>query len=231
MGRENPSSSGVVLPLKHSPNPCGRGGARVCPGRKPKGVRGLLDEASQLPDFKGEGEMRLKLWPFVFLLILEGCSEPSSQTSQIDFGPDLGPIDESVFTGYKGHDLQDYDAAPNDIAKSRIFERWKKDVCIAVKTPNIFDWTGRVSAITAKGLLSGPGIVIDIGDGVSVEANLPQGPLLELAATLSIGQDIKFSGTFNPGKEGCPVDLIGPPWGDDRIRKPDFDVTLKSIST
>ena len=40
---------------KHSPNPCGRGGTRACPGGNPKGVCGSPCEAFQLPDHGSEG--------------------------------------------------------------------------------------------------------------------------------------------------------------------------------
>ena len=62
-----------MSPSKGTSHPCGRGGARVCPGRKPKGVRGFPCEAFELPDHQG-GEslaMRRTITPLsaVFLVV------------------------------------------------------------------------------------------------------------------------------------------------------------------
>lgn len=54
LGRENPSASGSECGRDALLDPCGRGGGSVCPGREPKDCRGLLAEASQLPDHQGE---------------------------------------------------------------------------------------------------------------------------------------------------------------------------------
>jgi hypothetical protein len=40
----------ALVRRRSTPRPCGRGGMRVCSGRKPKGACGSPNEASQLPD-------------------------------------------------------------------------------------------------------------------------------------------------------------------------------------
>ena len=49
LGRENRSQSGASAAVNALSDHC-RGGVRVCPERNLKGWRGLLCEASQLPD-------------------------------------------------------------------------------------------------------------------------------------------------------------------------------------
>jgi hypothetical protein len=45
LGRSNPLRGGLSAAAKGTPRPCGRGGLRACPGRKPKGASGLPRKA------------------------------------------------------------------------------------------------------------------------------------------------------------------------------------------
>jgi len=61
-----------VPPSKHS-STYGRGGIRVCSGRKPKAVCGSPLEAFQLPGHQGDGEMRSKYAFIAIVTLLSGC--------------------------------------------------------------------------------------------------------------------------------------------------------------
>ena len=49
LGVRTPTHGGRYRPSTMTSQPCGRGGAVACPGRKPKGRRGRPSTASQLP--------------------------------------------------------------------------------------------------------------------------------------------------------------------------------------
>lgn len=79
-------------------------------------------------------------------------------------------------------------------------------------------------------MLGGPGLIVDLGNGISLEATVDEAsPVYKSISSMAEGAPATFTGSFVAGDDGCPVDLIGWPWGDSRIKKPEFDVRFESI--
>lgn len=132
------------------------------------------------------------------LVLLVGCVSACDRVPT-PAPPKLGmPADEAAFIAAKDQAEASYDQAPNDIAKSQIAALWEKDVCRAIASPHISNWSGTVS-----GIVSAPdGIIVALADGVRVEADVPAGPLLVRVASLREGQAVVFTGSFKAGEDG-----------------------------
>jgi hypothetical protein len=157
-------------------------------------------------------------------LSLASCDD--SNSGNANNAPDQ-PADEAAFIAAKTQIASDYDQAPNDIVKGQIYDRWRNGgSCAALKSPKFADWTG-----TVKSILSDGGFIVEMGDGVSVEADVDQSsPVFKVISGLREGDSVKISGAFVSDDSKCAAQVIAPPWGDSAVKSPDFKVTFSEVA-
>jgi hypothetical protein len=172
--------------------------------------------------------MRRTLFVVGASLLLASCGNQDSGTAADSSAPPAQPAlpsDQQAFLSAKASAESDLDAAPNDIVKSQVKDQWEKSICSVLKTPNFAKWLGHIKSIGSEG-----GLIVEIGNGMEVEEFVPKpSPVFDQITALSVGTAVSISGSFKPGDDNCAVDLIGVPWGDSRLKSPDFNVHFTDV--
>jgi hypothetical protein len=106
-------------------------------------------------------------------------------------------------------------AGNNDMAKGAARPARAKEICTAVRPGRVSGWIGTVETLSSnndgKGVLSvrvGPDVHVktwnnslsDIGDNTLIE---PGSPIFQQATALTVGQTVRFSGTFLRSDADC----------------------------
>ncbi len=113
------------------------------------------------------------------------------------------PPDEAALMVFYDKARNEYGAAPNDIIKEQVMQRWDNAFCAAVNRVTTFaDWTGRVRRINFNGYFE-----VDLGGYIKVYdlGIKPSSRQFQIISTLKEGQPVKISGSFTHGGEGCDV--------------------------
>lgn len=125
-----------------------------------------------------------------------------------------------------------YNIAPNDVARTQIRDQWNKDFCaFIVQRRNFTGWTGRLDR------LSQPNVTvifnINIGDGLKL-INAPftdlsvKSPAYKLISRVSQGSNVTVSGYFAPPLTG---ECNNPSMAlDDDISDTQFNVVLTAFN-
>lgn len=125
------------------------------------------------------------------------------------------PLQERDFLGIVAGAQVMAQGVKNQIRLAEIKGDKTHAVCALLKSPDVHGWIGHVQEIHTS--LLGDGVVtLKLAQGVQVatwnngisdfgdHTMIPKGsPLFNSLATLSIGQQVKFSGAFAPS-DGCP---------------------------
>jgi len=172
--------------------------------------------------------MRITLFVVGAALLLASCGNEDNGTATDSSAAPVQanlPPDQQAFLSAKASAEGRLDAAPNDIVKSQVKDQWEKSICSILKTPNFTKWLGHIKSIGGDG-----GLIVEIGSGMEVEEFVPKpSAVFDQITVLSVGTAVSISGTFKPGDDNCTVDLIGVPWGDSRLKNPDFNVHFTDV--
>jgi hypothetical protein len=142
-------------------------------------------------------------------------------------------FETELFSSYS-RDLAEYQAAPNDIARSQAQDKWDADFCAFMTKHQSFDnWTGAITQ------LSKPNVHVifnfDIGGGLTL-ADDP-GPDLDLSSPayraisqLRVGDAATISGNFSVGSLGRCDSLPTKLLSDGKLEGTQFYIVLTKIN-
>ncbi|HEY8613536.1 MAG TPA: hypothetical protein VIL69_19910 [Roseomonas sp.] len=108
-----------------------------------------------------------------------------------------------------------FDMAPNDMARGATRRARARALCAALPTKTASNWIGEVALLSSTP--NGKGVLyMRIGDDISLNtdnSNISEGPnrtlidpgssLFDVISRLTVGQKVRFSGNFLPGRDDC----------------------------
>jgi hypothetical protein len=141
--------------------------------------------------------------------------EDQAKAAAVTTANSAAPTIEKFFVASVTKARENYNGAPNDMAKGAARPARAKEICSELKSLSADNWTGVVSSQSSngdgKGVLSiaiGPSIYLktwnnsfsDTGSSTLIE---PESPLFAKAVALKVGSPVRFSGRFIANDVDC----------------------------